>query len=126
MEHPVFVFNLFSLQAQHGPWKLVSYFLQSYRITRPAWALEYSSLFVYSLFLLEFIDKDRHSTNSSHETLIPRGSGVHTVHILQGQQGFVFNFDFGKYLDHIFSKHFAGVHISLKYKYLFRKTIILF
>ena len=28
------------------------------------------------------IDIDRNSANSSHETLVPRGSGVHTVHIL--------------------------------------------
>ena len=43
------------------------------------------------------IDKDRHLANSSHETSIPRGSGVNTVHILQG---FDFNYDFGIYLDH--------------------------
>ena len=60
------------------------------------------------------IDKDRHSTNSSHETSIPKESGVHTVHILQGLQGFVLNVDFGIYLDHIFSRHVAGVHVNTK------------
>ena len=34
---------------------------------------------------------------------------VHTVHILQG---FVLNVDFGIYLDHIFCRNFAGVHIN--------------
>ena len=58
------------------------------------------------------MDKDRHSANSSHETSIPRGSGVHTVHILQGLKGVALNFDFGIYLDHILSIHFAGVHIK--------------
>ena len=54
----------------------------------------------------KYIAKDRHSANSFHETSIPRGSGVHTVHILQG---FVLNFDFG-----IYYRHFAGVHINNK------------
>ena len=72
------------------------------------------------------MDKDIHSTNSSPETLIPRGSGIPTVHILQGKQEFVLNFDFGKYLDHIFSKHFAGVHISLKYNIHFEKQLYYF
>ena len=40
------------------------------------------------------MDKDRHSANSSHETSFPRGSGVHTVHILQGLLGFVFKLRF--------------------------------
>ena len=48
--------------------------------------------------LLSTMDKDRHLANSTHETLSPRGSGVHTVRILQG---FVLNFDFGIYSDHI-------------------------
>ena len=38
----------------------------------------------------------RHSANSSYETSIPRGSGVHKVHILHG---FVVNFNVGKCLD---------------------------
>ena len=42
------------------------------------------------------------------------GSGVHTVHILQGLQGFVLIFDFIIYLDHIFQRHFASVHINTK------------
>ena len=85
------------------------------------------------------IDKDRHSVNSSYETSTPRGSGVHTVQKLLGQQystvlystvqklqglqystvqklqglqGFILKFDFGIYLDQIFSRHFAGVHIN--------------
>ena len=70
--------------------------------------IKYNSSFYRSHTWNATIDKDRHSTNSSHETSIPRGSGVHTVHILQSLQGF------GIYLDHIFSKHFAGVHINSK------------
>ena len=74
------------------------------------------------------IDKDRHSVNSSYETSTPRGSGVHTVQKLLGQQystvlystvqklqglqGFILKFDFGIYLDQIFSRHFAGVHFN--------------
>jgi hypothetical protein len=38
----------------------------------------------------------RHSANSSYETSVPRGSGVHKVHILHG---FVVNFNVGKCLD---------------------------
>ena len=57
----------------------------------------------------------RHSANSSHETSIPRVSGVFTVHILQNLQGLVLNFDYGIYLDYIFSRHFAGVHINIKW-----------
>jgi len=62
----------------------------------------------------KIIDRDRHSANSSHETLIPRGSEVHTVYMLKGLQGFVLSFDFGIYLNHILSRHFAGVHINTK------------
>ena len=58
-------------------------------------------------FSIRYIDKNRHSANLSHETSILKESGVHTVHIqysvhiLQGLQGFVLNFDFSIYLDHI-------------------------
>ena len=38
------------------------------------------------------IDKHRHSANSSHETLIPNGTRVHVVHILQGLQVFFLTF----------------------------------
>ena len=55
-----------------------------------------------TFYSVHTIDKDRHSANSSHETSIPKGSWVNTVHILQGLQGFVLNFEFGIYLDHIF------------------------
>ena len=75
---------------------------------------EYAYHHAFDIYLVKLIDKDRHSANSSHETSIPKESGVHTVHILQGLQGFVLNFDFGIYLDHIFSRHVAGVHVNTK------------
>ena len=71
------------------------------------------AIFYFNFYLwLYIIDKYRHSVNSSHETSNPRGSGVHTVRTLQGLQGFVLNFDFGIYLNHIFSRHFVDVHIN--------------
>ena len=73
------------------------------------------AIFYFNFYLwLYIIDKYRHSANSSHETSNPRGSGVHTVRTLQGLQGFVLNFDFGMYLNQIFSRHFAGVQINTK------------
>ena len=51
------------------------------------------------------LDIYTHSANSFYETSIPRGNGVHTVRILQDLQGFVLNFDFGIYLDYMFSRH---------------------
>ena len=50
--------------------------------------IKYNSSFYRSHTWNATIDKDRHSTNSSHETSIPRGSGVNTVHILQGLEVF--------------------------------------
>ena len=74
------------------------------------------AIFYFNFYLwLYIIDKYRHSANSSHETSNPRGSGVHTVRTLQGLQGFVLNFDFGMYLNQIFSRHFAGVQINTKW-----------
>ena len=46
------------------------------------------------------------TTIETQLTHFKRNCGVHIGHILLCLQGFVLNFNFGIYLDHIFSRHF--------------------
>ena len=56
--------------------------------------IKYNSSFYRSHTWNATIDKDRHSTNSSHETSIPRGSGFHTVHNTARSAGVCFKLRF--------------------------------